>query len=53
MYQIHYPTGSHTNCQKLALVEIVIDKMHTAGHVDKWCLINCDPHRFSELGKIS
>ena len=23
-----------------------------AGHVDKWCLANCDPHLFSELDKV-
>ena len=39
--------------KKLAMVEIVIDKMHMAGHVDKWCLTYCDPHLFSELDKIS
>ena len=39
--------------KKLAMVEIVIDKMHMAGHVDKWCLTNCDPHLFSALDKVS
>ena len=39
--------------KKLATVEIVIDKMHMAGHVDKWCLTISDPHLFSELDKVS
>ena len=39
--------------QKLASVEIVIDKMHMAGHVDKCCLENCDPHLFSDLDRVS
>ena len=35
--------------KKLAEVEIVIDKMHMSGHVDNWCLQNCDPKKFKEL----
>ena len=34
---------------KLSQIEIVIDKMHMAGHVDKWCLDNCDPKLFTDL----
>lgn len=39
--------------QKLASVQIVIDKLHMEGHVDKWCLTNCDPHLFHDLDKVS
>ena len=35
--------------QKLANAEIVVDKMHMAGHVDEWCRQNCDPRAFKEL----
>ena len=24
-----------------------------AGHIDKWCLENCDPHLFRDLDKVS
>ena len=23
------------------------------GHIDKWCLENCDPHLFRDLDKVS
>ena len=38
---------------KLSNVEIVIDKMHMAGHIDKWCIQNCNPSSFSDLDKVS
>lgn len=38
--------------EKLASVEIVVDKMHMSGHVDKWCLTNCDPHLFRDLDNV-
>lgn len=38
--------------QKLASVEIVIDKLHMAGHLDKWCLENCNPHLFQDLDHV-
>ena len=41
-----------TMAKKLASVEIVIDKLHMQGHVDKWCLANCDPHLFRALDKV-
>ncbi len=37
---------------RLAKIEIVIDKMHLAGHIDKWCLANCNPHLFPQLEKV-
>ena len=37
---------------KLSQIEIVIDKMHMAGHVDKWCLDNCDPKLFTDLVNV-
>ena len=39
--------------EKLATIEIVVDKLHMAGHVDKWCLSNCDPHLFHDLDSVS
>ena len=39
--------------QKLASIEIVVDKMHMAGHTDQWCLTNCDPHLFSDFNNVS
>ena len=38
--------------QFLSQVEIVIDKMHMAEHVDKWCRDNCDPNKLSDLDKV-
>ena len=41
-----------TQCTvQLSKVEIVIDKMHMAGHVDKWCHENCDPKLFTDFDK--
>ena len=37
---------------QLAQVEIVIDKMHMAGHIDKWCHDNCDPKLFTDLDNV-
>ena len=36
----------------LSNMEIVIDKMHMAGHTDKWCQENCDPKSFTELNDV-
>ena len=33
----------------LASIEILVDKMHMAGHVDKWCKENCNEKNLSEL----
>jgi len=47
---IHYnltPTS-----KKIASLEIVVDKMHMPGHVDKWCMANCDPRNFAELNNV-
>ena len=38
---------------QLSKIEIVIDKMHMAAHVDKWCHENCDPKLFAELNDVS
>ena len=35
--------------KKLADVEIVIDKMHMAGHVDEWYKKNCDPYKIPHV----
>lgn len=39
--------------QKLAVMEIVVDKLHMQGHTDGWCHRNCDPNLFSELNEVS
>lgn len=39
--------------QKMAQIEIVVDKLHMEGHTDKWCMANCDPHLFNALDKVS
>ena len=39
--------------KKIASLEIVVDKMHMAGHVDKWCMANCDPRNIAELNDVS
>jgi len=38
--------------RRLADIQIVIDKMHMAGHVDEWCKTNCDPNTFAQLDKV-
>ena len=38
--------------EKLASVNMVVDKMHMAGHVDKWCKKHCDAKSFKELDKV-
>lgn len=38
--------------QTLASLEIVVDKMHIAGHKDPWCLKNCDSRKIPELEKV-
>lgn len=41
------PTSS-----QLATVEIIIDKMHMAGHTDAWCHQHCDPKLFRQLDNV-
>lgn len=36
----------------LASLEILVDKMHMAGHVDKWCRETCDSRKVSELDEV-
>ena len=36
----------------LAQVEIMVDKMHMAGHIDDWCKQNCDSRKCKELEKV-
>ena len=33
-------------------MNIVVDKMHMAGHVDAWCKKTCDPSLYPELQKV-
>ena len=44
--------GQLSTTIQLAQVEIVIDKMHMAGHIDKWCHDNCDPKLFTDLDNV-
>ena len=39
--------------QKLASLEILVDKMHITGYVDPWCLQNCDARKVTDLSKVS
>lgn len=39
--------------QLISNMIIVIDKMHMAGHVGKWCQENCDLHKFPYLTDVS
>ena len=45
--------GLTETTQKIAQTEIVVDKLHMAGHVDTWCRQTCDPHLFSALDNVS
>lgn len=49
------PSRAHLTpiAAKLANTEIVIDKMHMAGHTDAWCHLHCDPKLFKELDNVS
>ena len=38
--------------KRIASFEIVVDKMHMAGHVDKWCRENCDARKLKELDNV-
>ena len=38
--------------KKLALLPIMVDKMHITGHVDAWCLENCDSRKVKDLEKV-
>ena len=38
--------------KKLALLPIMVDKVHIAGHVDAWCLENCDSRKAKDLEKV-
>ena len=35
-----------------ASVQMVVDKMHMKGHIDKWCKKNCDAISFADLDKV-
>ena len=39
--------------KQIASYKIAIDKMHFRGHVDKWCLENCNPYKVQELNDVS
>ncbi len=32
--------------------EIVVDKMHFAGHTDSWCQENCNPYNLEKLNAV-
>lgn len=37
----------------IASLEILVDKMHMAGHTDKWCKDTCDSRKVSDLNEVS
>ena len=39
--------------KQLASYQIVVDKMHFRGHVDKWCQENCNPYKLHALDNVS
>lgn len=44
---------NYIRADKLATVEIVVDKMYMKGHTDPWCKKNCDPGNFETLKKVT
>lgn len=38
---------------RLSNIDIVIDKMHFAGHTDAWCKANCNPYNVKQLEKVT
>lgn len=38
--------------EKLAALNIVVDKFHFKGHIDKWCHENCNPYSFEDLENV-
>ena len=44
----HTPTAN-----KIASMNIAIDKLHFKGHIDAWCKEHCDPHKFEDLIDVS
>ena len=39
--------------ERLANMNMVIDKMHFRNHVDKWCKANCNPYDRRDLDGVS
>ena len=39
--------------ERLASLNIVVDRLHFRGHVNAWCHQNCDPHLFDDLKDVS
>lgn len=38
---------------RLAKVEMIVEKMHMKGHTDPWCRENCNAAKFEALEKVS
>ena len=36
----------------ISSLEIVVDKMHMAGHTDKWCKETCDSRKVPDLDEV-
>ena len=47
------PSRKDLTTNKIASIDIVVDKMHIRGHTDKWCLENCDARKHPELNAVS
>ena len=39
--------------ERLATMDMVIDKMHFRNHVDNWCKTNCNPYDRKDLDGVS
>ena len=38
--------------EKIASLNIVVDKFHFSGHIDSWCKQHCNLYTFKELEKV-
>ena len=53
-YSMHHSRCDLTQTTRyLSQMNIVVDKMHMAGHVDSWCKKECNPNLFPDLNKVS
>ena len=52
-YATNPKRANHTaTAQKIASMNIVINKLHYKGHTDAWCKKHCDPYKFDDLKKV-
>jgi hypothetical protein len=44
---------STATSKSISSMNIVVDKLHFRGHVDKWCHEHCNPNDFEDLKSVS